>query len=202
MPSRRHSVRLGNPGSTGSRPGGFTLIELMVVIGIAMVILTLAAPVFVRRLAANSIQQAVNDVMEICRDARAHAILKGCTIALQIRPAERTFTLLPLAATVRRSPVGEEGAAGDSEAAPAPQKITTGTTHVTLDPSITVEGLGINGEDWTEDAVGEVRFYSNGTSDEMSIVLLSGKQERRNIWLEVVTALAEVETEISKFRAR
>ena len=72
----------------------------------------------------------------------------------------------------------------------------------TLSDKITIEGLGINGEDWTEDETGRVRFYPNGTSDEMSIVLLSDRQERRNIWLEVVTGLAEFEVDPQKFKAR
>ena len=67
---------------------------------------------------------------------------------------------------------------------------------------IIIEGLGVNGEDWTEDESARVRFYPNGTSDEMSIVILAENQERRNIWLEVVTGLAEFEVDPQKFKAR
>src|ERR1051325_7209106 len=73
---------------------------------------------------------------------------------------------------------------------------------VKLSDKIIVEGMGINGEDYTEDEVGRVRFYPNGTSDEFSIVLLSDRGERRNITLEVVTGLADVETDPNKFKAR
>ena len=48
----------------------------------------------------------------------------------------------------------------------------------------------------------EVRFYPNGTCDELTLVLLSERQERRNIWLEVVTGLAFMETDIKEFHAR
>ena len=74
-------------------------------------------------------------------------------------------------------------------------------------PAKLPEGVGIeailaNGLDATEAEVAEVRFYPNGTCDELSIVLLSENMERRNIWLEVVTALSTVETDPNKFRAR
>jgi hypothetical protein len=70
---------------------------------------------------------------------------------------------------------------------------------VKLSPSIVVEGLGVNGEDWTEDDEAHVRFYPNGTCDQMSVVLLSDKGERRNIWLEMVTGYADVESDPQKF---
>jgi hypothetical protein len=77
-----------------------------------------------------------------------------------------------------------------------------GRTSLKLPDRIVIEGMGINGEDYTEDEVGRVRFYPNGTSDEFSIVLRSDKGELRNITLEVVTALADVESDPAKFKAR
>ena len=77
-----------------------------------------------------------------------------------------------------------------------------GSLSAQLSPSIIIEGLGISGEDWTEDEEARVRFYSNGTCDEMSIVLLSDKGERRNIFLEVVTGMADYEVDPMKFRVR
>ena len=75
-------------------------------------------------------------------------------------------------------------------------------TSFRLSDKIQIEGLGINGEDWTEDEVARVRFYPNGTSDECSIVLYSVDGERRNIWLDVVTAQADFEVDPQKFKAR
>ena len=72
-----------------------------------------------------------------------------------------------------------------------------------LPDGVVVEGLGLSGEDWTEDPVARVRFYPNGTSDEMSIVLYEPQtNERRNIWLEVITGFPELETDPSKFKVR
>ena len=73
---------------------------------------------------------------------------------------------------------------------------------VTLSDRIIIEGLGINGLDYTEDEVSRVRFFPNGTSEEMSLILLSDRNERRNITLEVVTALAEFEVDPNKWKDR
>ncbi len=203
MPPHR-SMTLPNPAAgwgAGHGRRGFTLIEIMVVVGIAAVLLTLAAPAFVRRLSAQSIQKAVNDTMDACSQARAHAILHGVTTGLRIRPKDRLIDVVVIGPNAGAS---AETPGIPSEAGPAPAPAPAGGAsvfHVALDPSMTVEGLGINGEDWTEDPVAEVRFFPNGTSDELSLGLLSQNQERRNIWLEVVTGLAEMETDVKKFKA-
>ena len=78
-----------------------------------------------------------------------------------------------------------------------------GNFSVTLPTGVFVEGLGVNGEDWTEDHVARVRFNPNGTSDEMTIVLFRPESnERRNVWLEVITGLSDIETDPAKFKAR
>jgi hypothetical protein len=56
---------------------------------------------------------------------------------------------------------------------------------------VVIEGLGINNYDYTESDEARVRFFANGTSDEMTLVLSSGG-EYRKITLEVTTALVSV----------
>ena len=61
----------------------------------------------------------------------------------------------------------------------------------TFDSSVVVEALGINNLDYTDTDEGRVRFFANGTSDEMTLVL-SSLGEYRKITLEEITALASV----------
>jgi hypothetical protein len=163
-----------------------------------------------RKLHPGSMQKAVNDIMEACSNARAYAILNDTETELVIHPFERR---IQVAVAGRRSSDEDStfspSVAGEEwrMSAARPGRGSGGSENIslfraTLPDKITIEGLGINGEDWTEDEIGRVRFYPNGTSDEMSIVLLSDRQERRNIWLEVVTGLAEFEVDPQKFKAR
>jgi prepilin-type N-terminal cleavage/methylation domain-containing protein len=188
---------------------GFTLIEIMVAIAIVAILITIGIPFI--RMAIDSprgINGAVRLVEDACRDARAKAILDHASVDLVIRPGDRSFSIS-----------GAAAAAGDRSLSPdvsgnewrMPERSSgKSTTKVefkrpypaSLPQSIEIEGLGVNGEDWTEDEEAHVRFYADGTSDAMSMVLKSDENERRNIWLEVVTGLPEVETDPQRFRAR
>jgi prepilin-type N-terminal cleavage/methylation domain-containing protein len=202
MAAERHLFRA----SSSRGRGAFTLIEIMVVIAISALLLSTAIPSLYRRLDKDSMQKAVADILEACSHARAHAILQGTTTHLKIRPIDRSFQVgTSSVASSSDSPEGgvqNDPSAGGGSSFAAPASGAGGVFNFTLSSAIQVEGLGVNGEDWTEDEEVLVRFFPNGTSDEMSIVLRSDKGEQRNIWLEVVTALAEVETEVAKFRAR
>lgn len=176
---------------------GFTLIEIMVVVGIAAVLLSLAVPAFVTRYSQQSMQRAVGDIMQLLWRARADAILQGTTTVVQIRPAERTFTISGSAGGGGRGKGSEE----DGQPAPPATGVSTsdGERRKTLDPAIQIELLGIEGEDWAQEELATIRFFPNGTCDELSLVLINANMERRNIWLEVVTGLADVESDQRRF---
>jgi len=195
----------------------FTLIEIMVVVAIMAIVMTLAIPMIYQQLHPESMRKAVNDVMEACSHARARAILDGVQVDLVIRPADRQFDLsvgssappppppgaLSLSADQMFSP---DVAGNDWRAAPRPAAKRGGGDGDSFFPvklsDKFVIAMGINGEDYSDDEEGRVRFYPNGTSDECSIVLISSTGEKRNIYLEVVTALADVESDETKFKAR
>ena len=199
----------------------FTLIELMVVVGIIGIILGIAVPSLYRQLHPESIMKVSNDFMEACSTARANAILTGAETYLEIRNVDRTvsvvggaapqptpeFTTGPRNTLESKSVSGENWRMGERRSSSTPVASTPAETQQGLysfkiSDKIMIEGLGINGEDWTEDEIARVRFYPNGTSDEFTIVLLSEKGERRNIWLDVVTATADFEVDPLKFKAR
>jgi Tfp pilus assembly protein FimT len=174
----------------------------MVAVGIMAVLLSIAIPKLYTDMHKDSMRKAVTDVMELCASARAQAILDGTTTELRIRPAEGAFSVGGASArsaedagTGRYMLDAKHTGGGTSSG-------ERGASSVKLSPSIRVEGLGVNGEDWTEDEEARVRFYANGTCEEMSIVLLSDRGERRNIYLEVVTGMAEYEVDPVKFKAR
>ena len=209
---------------TWNRKRAFTLVEIMVVVGIIAIVMTIGVP-FMRTAfdSPRGMGGAVKILQEAASNARALAILRQTTTELLIRPSEGTIEVSMSGGSGERgggveladgrrvdmeskSVSGEDWRMADRKSG---QGGGSGGGRSERDPfkgrlpkGIQVEGLGVNGEDWTEDEVARVRFYSNGTSDEMSIVLISDSNERRNIWLEVVTGYAEVESDPQKFKVR
>jgi hypothetical protein len=66
---------------------------------------------------------------------------------------------------------------------------------------VIIELLDINklGHEFRDDDFARVRFFPNGTCDELALVLLGEGGERREITLEVTTGLAGVESDVRKF---
>jgi len=71
-----------------------------------------------------------------------------------------------------------------------------------LGETIVIELCDVNFIEYKDREEARVRFYPNGTSDEFTLVLHNDKDEWRKIWLEVVTALVDVETDPNKFLRR
>jgi general secretion pathway protein H len=67
-----------------------------------------------------------------------------------------------------------------------------------LPEDLTIEMLSVNLREFKEWDKATVRFFPNGTSDEMTVVYRSAKNEWRRINLEVTTGLPAVETDMSK----
>lgn len=167
----RHSSRV-------TRHAGFTLIELMMVVAIVGLMMATGVPAILSVTREAPLRKAVNDVMDICRAARAQAILHGQTTIVVFHPLQKQVAL--------------SGGADASGTSATPARVGGPAVNSTqFDSSVAIEGLGINNFDYTESDEGRVRFFANGTSDEMTLVLSSGG-EYRKITLEVTTALASV----------
>jgi prepilin-type N-terminal cleavage/methylation domain-containing protein len=202
-----------------SRPYlAFTLIEILVVCAIIGIVMTMAIPAIYRQLHPESMDKAVRDVKELCDTARGHAVLNRTTMKLRIRPYDKQLDVVQ----------GGGGRMGGLHAYdPQPERLESkdlageewrmpdrqaparggggpggeGKFSAKLSDQIHIEGIRVNLKDYTEDEVVEVNFYQNGTSDEFSLFLASNKSaDRRQIWLEVATALAAVENDYRKFR--
>jgi prepilin-type N-terminal cleavage/methylation domain-containing protein len=159
-----------------TRHSAFTLIELMMVVAIIGLMMATGVPAILSVTREAPMRKAVNDVMEICSHARAQAILQGQTMTVVFHPRVREVAL--------------SGSADAS--APSTRVGRAAVNAAEFDPSVVIEGLGINNFDYTDsDGEARVRFFANGTSDEMTLVLSSGG-EYRKITLEVTTALASV----------
>ncbi|HYG36904.1 MAG TPA: type II secretion system protein [Clostridia bacterium] len=179
---------------------GFTLLEIMIVVGIMGIVLTMGVPLVYKVLHRAPMNQAVKDIVEVSSHARARAILQGKMTYLVIRPRDGRLGIegAPAAAERRTE-------AGDPISGPAAVSAPSGSGEsATLSDRVLIQMLDINKlpHDFRDDDVAKVRFFPNGTCDELTIILVDDKGEQRAIMLEVTTGLATVLTgaELQKFR--
>ena len=121
-------------------------------------------------------RKATSDVVEVCSKARAQAILLGTPTDVVFHPLDRRVDF------------------GSGGGAPEQPNVTAGTGNsATIPEDIAIEMLDINLSEYRESQWARVRFYPNGTSDELTLVLRSNQNEWKKITLEVTTGLASVD---------
>ncbi len=177
---------------------GFTLLEIMIVVGIMGIILTMGVPLVWKVWHKAPMAKAISGVMEVCSNARRQAILHGHEVDLVLHPREGRLEVSGGAAAAQSQP---EQASGPSASEMGISTSAMGLSTV-LPPEIIIEELDINKTPggFRDAESARVRFFPNGTSDEMSLFLLSAKNERCEILLEVTTGLASVEWDVRRFR--
>jgi prepilin-type N-terminal cleavage/methylation domain-containing protein len=185
-------------GARGNRSSSaFTLIELMIVVGIIAIVLTMAVPNIYRYLHPSPIQKSLDAVLDACRDAREAAVLGGATTALIINLKTKSLSI-----GAASTPPSESAPLSEfPELNPRPQPVQPRTSgkNYQISDRVMIEGLGINGLDYTEDEQAEIRFYAKGTSDEFKVVLHSDQNDMRMVFLDPVTGHADYEVDPQKF---
>jgi prepilin-type N-terminal cleavage/methylation domain-containing protein len=192
----------------GALSRAFTLIELMVVVGIIAVIMSISIPFMYHELHPDSLKKVTKELMELCKDARAYAVLNNVETDLVIHRELRQIDIQPGSRGIQPSAQNGLFSPGVSGQAwrMADQQPSSGASGgmnaIKLPDTVIIEGVGINGDDWTEDEIARVRFYPTGTSDEFTIILLSSSGERRNVWLDAATGFPDFEVDSQKFKAK
>jgi type II secretory pathway pseudopilin PulG len=166
-------------------------VEIMIVVAILGIVMTMSIPAFSQLRRKENLRQAVADVVEVCSTARARAILGGRPVELWIRPQEKLLFVA--------GPVPETGAEEPPPSTTARLPATPGDEarsglQARLPDSVSLEMVDVNFVEFKDAELARVRFFPNGTCDELTLVLRSDRNEYRKISLEVTTALAQVET--------
>jgi prepilin-type N-terminal cleavage/methylation domain-containing protein len=170
----------------------FTLIEIMVVVAIMGIVMLTSIPFIRSGLHKETLHQAVRDVEEVCYSARARAIMQGSMAEVVFHPKERVFQV-----------AGAAAGAGGGEA-PRPDATTVPPANSGLSgkipDSLIVDMLDVNLSEYKDSEEARVRFYPNGTSDELTLILHNEKGEYFKMALEATTGLPTFETDPSKFK--
>jgi prepilin-type N-terminal cleavage/methylation domain-containing protein len=181
-------------GIEGQKVGAFTLIELMIVIGIMAVVVAMGIPMVYHALHKEGLTKAVNDVEEVLNKARERAIMQGTMTEAVFHPKELRVEVAG-GGGPRPSANDSVGLVEPEAPAPANSGLSAEFAH------ITIEMLDINLSEYKDAEVARVRFYPNGTCDELKIVL-ANESKQFGIELEVTTGLASVVPDIRVWQRR
>lgn len=191
MQARRESgTGTGGPGKDCRRQAGFTMLEIMMVVAIIGLIMTMSVPAILRTMHQEPLRKAVNDVKTICYNARAQAILHGVTTSVIFHPQSGEVLLSGLATTnsadgfAPSNPSTEESSTNPAKA--------SGLNSAKFDDSIIIDMLDVNLSEYKDTSAARVRFFPDGTCDEMTLIIHSADQYRK-LTLEVTTGLMSVE---------
>jgi Tfp pilus assembly protein FimT len=159
----------------------------MIVVGIMGIVMTMSVPIVYKVWRKAPMREAVKDIVEVCSHARARAIMQGQVTEVIFHPKQNR---LELAGAGGRSP-SANGPAGELPMS-APEATGSGL-WAQLSSEVIIETLDINmsGVEFNDADSVRVRFYPNGVSDEMKMILFDGR-ERMGIELEITTGLAGV----------
>jgi Tfp pilus assembly protein FimT len=168
----------------------------MIVVGIMGIILTMGVPIVVKAWRRAPMAKALTDVETVCSQARAQAIMQGKQVDVIFYPRDGRFAVSGRANSGGGSPgpIGSIPLTGVAA--------SSSDSSGQLPPEVAIEMLDINKlrHDFRLDETARVRFFPNGTCDELTLILLSERGERREIMLEITTGLATVESDPLKFR--
>jgi len=172
------------------------LIEIMVVVAIIGLVAAMGLPSLISSVHRSGMPKALDDIKDLCSSARRQAIFSGHTMEVVFHPLEKRMEVAAAPTDQIASPAPADTAA----AAPPPAAIPTPppslsavTTTATLPDTVSMEMLDINLQEYKDSEEARVRFFPNGTCDEMTVILNSGSDWRK-ITLEFSTSLATVST--------
>jgi prepilin-type N-terminal cleavage/methylation domain-containing protein len=194
-PRLPHASRITHHASSSA----FTLIEMMIVVAIMAVVMTMSVPIIYRVFHKEALAKTVSQIVEVCSHARARAILQGTMTEVVFHPKEKRLEVS--GGTAAKSSNGTD--AGPVQVGNSAPSSLSGLS-AEIPEKIDLQMVAVNLVDYVEIGAetAHVRFYPNGTCDEMTVILRGDDNEQRGVTLEVTTGLASIlnEADLQKMR--
>ncbi len=172
---------------------GFTLIEIMIVVAIMAIAMTMSVPIVYKVWHKQPLRKATTEIVEVCSNARARAIMQGNMTEVVFHPRDGTVGIGTGPILKTETTGGKPGAAPERNM-PAVMPAAPGSgLSAQLGDRVIIETMDINmaGIEYNDAEVAKIRFYPNGTADEMRMILFDGK-DRVGIETEITTGLVNV----------
>ncbi|QDT68714.1 hypothetical protein MalM25_16380 [Planctomycetes bacterium MalM25] len=168
------------------RRGGFTLVELLLVLALAVVLASLAAPSLSGTLARVRLDAAADEVREAWNDARLEAIRTGEPVAFQCQLGTGRYTLSTLAdaaaAQSGSTEVADQGALADDEYEDLGE-----VNFVQL-------SRGVEGDAEIDPTIADcLVFRPDGGADDAFAIVRSSRGSQRKIVLRGLTGAARID---------
>lgn len=194
MMTRRRSIGIRCVGRVWRVRQGFTLIELMIVMAIMAIVMTMGLPAIYRIWHKETLPKTVREITDVLDNARSLAILQGNVTEVVFHARDGRYELVGGGGGA--SPTrGDQDLSSDFGAA---RPATSGKSGQ-IPEEIGVAQLKVNGVSCMDFDIARVRFYPNGTCDELRLVLLRPDNgDSRGIFLEVTTGLVDTESDPNK----
>jgi len=183
------------------RSKAFTMIELMVVVAIMGIVLTMGIPNIYHVWRKEALRQSISEVVELCSTARARAILQASVTEIVFNGGDGSI-LLGSGPAPARSRASTAGAQSDFDLPPVTSLPAGKNSSMRLPETVAISKLLVNGLNGMDRQQIRVRFFPNGTCDDLILQMRSDKNEQVEITLELTTGLALVKYNPLEFRLR
>ncbi len=205
------TLRVGVPELTRSRcrRAGFTLLELLLVLGLIVLLAAWIAPQWQGQLARQRLEAAANEIRLVWQEARLHAIEDGISYQFEFVPGTGHYRVLPADSADREPPEGRQVESVDLEEpedAPAWRLDATLPTDVRFAARsdevdwVTRPTAEANEESPGNESLSEsdwrvcIAFHPQGTANDASLVIASPHvPTRRQVTLRGLTGHVRVE---------
>jgi Tfp pilus assembly major pilin PilA len=160
----------------------------MIVVGIMGLIALIGIPSIYQIAKKEGMRRAVTDMKDVINNARAKAILSGKEAQLKFYPTERRFEITG-GTSAPANPDSAPAAPAEASASSSQNPISSGT----LPEDVSFGMLVVDGVNYLESEWTRVRFFPNGTCDELRLVLEQpGTDVIRGLELETTTGFIKM----------